>query len=381
MRGTHGDAVVVGAGLIGLAIAFELAERGAAVRILDRSEPGGAASWAGAGMLAPYTEDLGTDALLQLCASSLRDYPAFVERIRAASGIDPHLRLAGVVHAAFEEAELDSLRRRARALRDAGIACDALDRPALLRAEPWLGSHAIGGILTVGEGCVDNRRLGRALAAACGTRGVRIERSAFVRVECDARRVLGVHTEAGFVGAAVVVNACGAWAAALAGSPPQCVPPVAPVKGQMVALAAPSGLVRRPAWVPGAYLVPREDGRLLVGATVESAGFDERVTAGGVEALLLAALAAAPSLGDFALTESWAGLRPGTPDGLPILGRTAIDGFLLATGHFRNGILLAPATARLIADAIERHDAPALAPFVLARFGTEEPSRGRIIHA
>jgi glycine oxidase len=376
-----GDVVVVGAGVIGLAIAFELAERGAAVRVVDRGEPAGAASWAAAGMLAPYTERVRDAALVRLCAASLQEYPAFTARVAAAAGIDPHLRLDGVVHAAFDAAQLDALRRHARSLDDEGVAYDMLDRGALLAAEPWLGAATVGGLKVGGEGCVDNRRLGRALVAACAARSARVERSAVVRVECDGRRVLGIRTQLGFVAAGAVVNACGAWAAALAGVPPRCAPPIAPIKGQMIALAAPIGLVRRSTWVPGAYLVPREDGRLLIGATVESAGFDERVTAHGVRELLDAALAAAPSLGEFTMTESWAGLRPGTPDGLPFLGPTPIDGLLLATGHYRNGILMAPATARLIADALESGDTSALQPFALGRPGTEEASARRITHA
>jgi glycine oxidase len=376
-----GDVIVVGAGVIGLAIAFELATNGATVRIFDRSEPGGAASWAAAGMLAPYTEELRNEALLRLCAASLQAYPAFVAGIVAASGIDANLRLNGVVHAAFDAVQLDGMRRQARILEAERIRCEVLDREQLLGAEPWLGSSVVGGLAIFGEGCIDNRRLGRSLVAACEQRGVRVERSTFVRVECDGRRALGIHTDRGFVGARAVVNACGAWAAALSGVPSQCVPPIAPVKGQMIALAAPSGLVRHATWLPGAYLVPREDGRLLVGATVESVGFDERVTAEGTHELLHAALAAAPALAGFALTETWAGLRPGTPDGLPFLGPTPIAGFLLATGHYRNGILLAPATARLIADAVERDDVAGCEPFSLARLGTEEAFAERITHA
>jgi glycine oxidase len=205
--------------------------------------------------------------------------------------------------------------------------------------------------------------LGRALTAACTRIGVTIERVADLHVECDARRVLGVRTERGFAAAGAVVNACGAWAASLSGVPASSLPPVLPIKGQMLALAAPIGLVARPVWVPGAYLVPRDDGRLLVGATVESAGFDTRVTAAGIEALLHAALAAAPALGGFTVSETWAGLRPGSPDGRPFLGATALVGFFLATGHYRNGVLLAPATARLIAGAVEGRPAAELAPF------------------
>jgi glycine oxidase len=372
-----GDVVVIGAGLIGLAIAFELAQRGATVRVYDRGEPARAASWAGAGMLAPYTERVRDEALLEFCASSLREYPAFVERVRAASGIDPHLRLDGVVHAAFNDADLKRLQGHAQALAAHSVPTEMLDRSSLLSAEPWLGSHVAGGLIVSGEGCVDNRRLGRALVSACQTRGVLIDRSSALLVECDERRVLGLRTDLGFTTAGAIVNACGAWASQLNGVPPSCVPPIEPIKGEMLALAAPVGFVRHATWVPGAYLVPRDDGRLLVGATAEPAGFDERVTAGGMHELLHAALSAAPSLRSFAVTESWAGLRPGTPDGLPFLGPTPIAGFFLACGHYRNGILLAPATARLMADAIESNTFSELRAFSIDRRRTEESSLGR----
>ena len=381
MDEASGDVVVVGAGLIGMAIGFELAERGASVRVYDRGEPAGAASWAGAGMLAPYTERITDEGLLALCASSLAAYPHFVKRIRDASGMDARLRLDGVFYAAFEEGGLDALRQHARVLQARGVDCAMLDRASALAAEPWLGAALVGALLKNGEGYVDNRRLGRALTAACEARGVRIERSESIEVECDRRRVLGVRTDCGFVGARAVVNACGAWAARLRGVPQFCVPPIEPIKGQMIALAVPTGFVQRATWVPGAYLVPRDDGRLLVGATVESAGFDERVTAQGVHELLHAALAAAPSLAGFSITESWAGLRPGTPDGLPFLGPTPIEGLFLATGHYRNGILLAPATARLIADAIEAGATAPLEPFLIARLGTEEAPSNRTTYA
>jgi len=376
----QGDVIVLGAGLIGLSIAFELAERGASVRVYDRAEPARAASWAGAGMLAPYTERITNEALLELCAASLQEYPAFVRRIFDAGGIDAHLRLDGVFYAAFEHEGLDALRRHAEELVARGIDCEMLDRASALAGEPWLGAAVLGGLLKRTEGYVDNRRLGRALVAACEARGVAIEQSVTIEVECDSRRVLGARTDRGFNGARAVVNACGAWAAGLHGVPRSCIPPIEPVKGQMIALNVPIGFVRRATWVPGAYLVPRADGRLLIGATVESSGFDNRVTAEGIHDLLHAALAAAPSLAAFTMTESWAGLRPGTPDDLPFLGATPIEGFFLATGHYRNGILLAAATARLIADAIEG-DGTALAPFSIGRLGTEEAQAKRISHA
>jgi glycine oxidase len=181
-----------------------------------------------------------------------------------------------------------------------------------------------------------------------------------VAVEANARRVLGVRGPDGFIGADAVINATGAWASELEGVPEVARVDVRPVKGQMLALGMPRGLVRRVLWVPGAYLVPREDGRLLIGATVEDAGFDVRITGAGLRSLLDAALDALPSLGDLALAETWAGLRPGSPDDLPYIGATAIEGYLVATGHHRNGILLAPATAVAIADVLEGKPRPDL---------------------
>lgn len=361
-----GDVAVVGAGLIGLAIAFELAERGAVVRVYDRDEPARAASWAGAGMLSPYAEPI-DEALLHLCEASLSAYPAFVARIRDASGVDPHLHLNGHVHAAFDDLAVERMRERADALRARGVACEVLDRTRVLAMEPWLGANATGALAIAGEGQVDNRLLGRALVAACAARGVVVTRVASLRVECDRRRVLGVRGDFGFTPAAAVVNACGAWSAALDGIPDEARPAVEPFKGQMLALQVPVDLVRRSTWLPNAYVVPRDDGRLLIGATVERARSDTRVTSEGLHRLLHAALEAAPALAGFAVTETWAGVRPGSSDGLPFIGPTPLDGLYVATGHFKNGILLSAVTARLVADAVAGSVDPALAAFSLHR--------------
>ena len=374
-----GDVAVVGAGLIGLAIADELARRGAQVRVFERDEPGRAASWAGAGMLAPYTERIDDDAMLALCAESLRLYPEFAARVRKISGVDPHLHLDGIVNAAFTDERERARREHAEELRARGIACDVLDRREALLAEPALGRTVRSALLVHGEGYVDNRRLGRALAAACDARGVAIVRGArSLVVECDERRVLGVRTDRGFAPASYVIVAAGAWSNAIDGIPTRCRPPVRFVKGQMLALAAPRGFLKRTTWVPGAYLVPREDGRLLVGATVEPDVEDDRVTASGVRALLDAALEAAPSLGAFTLTEMWAGLRPGTPDERPILGPTGVDGLIMATGHYRNGILLTAVTAQLIADFVASGDVSPLTPWLLGRFEKEGAATARM---
>ena len=374
-----GDIAVVGGGLIGLSIAFELAERGAVVRVYDRGEPGHGASWAGAGMLAPYAEHIDDEALLELCRISLERYPAFVERVVEASGVRVDLALDGIIEAAFTSERLVALNAFRAALRARGVKAELLDRQDALVAEPVLGKHVAGALLVAAQGYVDNRRLGRALLAACVARGVTVHAPVSeLAIECDDRRVLGVRTELGFAPASFAINAAGAWAASVPGLPVAAQLPVTPVKGQMLALAAPSGFLHRATWVPGAYLVPRTDGRLLVGATVEDAGFDERVTANAVRRLLDAALDAAPSLGAFTVTETWAGLRPATPDGRPFIGPTAIDGLLAATGHYRNGILLAPATAELIASFVETGDATSIAAFSPLRM-TQAASR--IMHA
>ncbi|MEO6991044.1 MAG: glycine oxidase ThiO [Candidatus Baltobacteraceae bacterium] len=346
--------VIIGAGLIGLGIAYELARRGAVVRVVEARAPAAAASWAGAGMLAPYTEALSSPALETLCAQSLVAYPAFVEGLRANSTVDSHLRLDGVLQVAYDGLEEARLGAHVARLAARGVAARWLSRAEALEAEPALSARTRGAALLEGEGQVDNRRLGRALTAACAALGVEVAAGVGeVAIEANARRVLGIRTADGFFAARAVVNAAGAWAGALAGVPANVRVPVVPVKGQMLALAAPRALVRRVVWAPGIYLVPRTDGRLLLGATVEDAGFDVRVTARALRDLLAAGLAAMPALSDLAIGETWAGLRPGSPDGLPFLGATTLEGYFLATGHYRNGILLAPATARILADALE----------------------------
>jgi glycine oxidase len=361
--------VILGAGLIGLSIAYELARRGATVRVFDQAAPAAAASWAGAGMLAPDSEDSASDALRTLCALSLARFPAFVAGLAADGGVDARLRLDGILTLATSPADAERLRERAAHLNGCGVDARMLSRAESLALEPAAGPAVSGALFVAGEGVVDNRRLGRALLAACARRGVVVRGTCgSLAVEADERRVRGVQTGDGFLAAECVINAAGAWAADVRGVPAHARVAVRPVKGQMLALATPRGFVRRALWYPGGYAVPRDDGRLLLGATTEDAGFDVRVTAGGVRALLDAALAALPALRDFTLSETWAGLRPGSADGVPYIGLGALEGYAVASGHYRNGILLAPATAELLADLIEGRP-PAIdpAPFAPGR--------------
>ena len=361
------DVHVVGAGLIGLGIAYELAKRGAAVTVFDRAEPARAASWAGAGMLAPYSEEMPDAAMLALCRAGLAAYPAFVDELRERTGVDARFRRDGTLHVALDDAALAQLSAYAATYRANGGDVALLDRTATLTREPLLAKNLAGALFVANEAQVDNRRLGRALLAACRELGVRLERVDEVALETDARRVRGLRTPYGFTAAATVVNATGAWAGALAGVPDRVRIPVRPVAGEMLALAVPGTAMRSLVWLGHRYLVPRGDGRLLVGATVEDRGFDARVTAAGLHDLLDAALAVAPALASFAVVETWAGLRPGSHDGRPYLGATALDGYVVASGHYRNGILLTPITARLIAQLIVDGHADELAAFAPAR--------------
>lgn len=362
------DVLVVGAGLIGCGVAYELAKRGASVTVFDRAEPARAASWAGAGMLAPFSEATPDRELVAFCREALALYPAFVDELRERTGVDARFRRDGTLHLALDEARLAQLAAQSERFRADGGDVALIDRAEVLTREPLLAKDCAGALVVANEAQVDNRRLGRALVAACEALGVRFERAEGLELEADARRVRGLRTPYGFTTAPTVINAAGAWAGELPGVPERARVPVRPIAGEMLALAVPPNAMRSLVWLGGHhYFVPRDDGRLLVGTTVLERGFDVRVTAAGVHDLLGAALAAAPALAGFALVETWAGLRPGAHDGRPYLGATALGGYLVATGHYRNGILLTPITARALARLVVEGDAPELAPFSPAR--------------
>jgi glycine oxidase len=322
-------------------------------------------------MLAPFSKEMPDPAMLALCRDSLAVFPEFGEELRERTGVDVRFRRDGTLHVALDEPRLAELALHAQTFRDNGGEVTMLSRNDVLAREAMLAKDLAGALFVANEAQVDNRRLGRALFAACESLGVRFERADGIALEGDARRVRGLRTEYGFASAPIVINAAGAWAGELPGVPTHARVRVRPVAGEMLALAVPQQAMRALVWLGHRYLVPRGDGRLLVGATVEERGFDARVTAAGLHDLLDAALAVAPALASFALVETWAGLRPGSHDGRPYLGATALDGYFVASGHYRNGILLAPITARLIAQLVTEGSADALAPFAPGRDTTE----------
>jgi glycine oxidase len=371
------EQLIVGGGVIGLALAFELLCRGRSVLVLERGEPGGGASDVAAGMLAPVSEaDTGPDAVVALGQESLRRYPEFVERVEERSGIDCAYRTEGMLWVAVNRDERAELEHIEGTLLGKGLEARRLSAAQVLEREPHLSPRVTGGLLVPGDHQVDPRSLLRSLVGAIRAMGGRIEAGRTVE-RIDARG--GVHGQDRegrpfAYRAQQVVLAAGAWGEEI--SLP--LPPLGlrPVKGQLVRLRG-TPLVHHLLRTPEVYLVPRTEGELLIGATAEEMGFDEAPTAGAVLDLLRHAWELLPGIYDLQLSEINVGLRPALLDHLPSIGPTHVDGLYLAVGHFRHGILLAPATAHYLAELLERGETPAaLQPFQPGRFDEEgDPSR------
>ena len=363
--------VVVGGGIIGCATAFYLARQGAAVTLLERASLASESSGAAAGMLAALSDEGGDrgPAFQQLCLDGMRLYDELLPDLEA-TGIDLRYRRAGVLHVALDDAQARRLQQRFAAQR--GIAPDSrwLSGEQLQQEEPEVTPHAVAGLLTPTEHYVDPERLTLAFAAAARGHGATIcEGAGDVRFRRSLDRIEAVITGGDRHAADSVLLAGGPWTSALARRLGANVP-VRPVRGQMLSLRGPARPLRHVVWGANGYLVPREEGQTFVGATVEEAGFRKTTTRAGLRRLRAAAAELAPALADAELVRAWAGLRPATPDGLPIMG--TLPGWRnvwVSTGHFRNGILLAPISGRLLAQSIlAGHPDPSLAPFTAARF-------------
>jgi glycine oxidase len=366
------DAIFVGGGVIGLSCAWRAAQRGARVAVLDRAQPPAGATRVAAGMLAPVGElAFGEPGLLEMTLASARLYPEFVAELEAAAGEGTGYVSQGALHIALDRDEAAELRRVHDLQRSLGLEAEWLPPRRCRELEPGLTPSFNGGVHAPGEATVDPRALTRALLAALATAGVEVRtETEVVDGLFEDERLGGVRTAGGEeLRADAVVLAGGAWSGEAAWLPEPARPPVRPVKGQILELrshgAAPCERIVASERV---YLVPRDDGRLIVGATSEEQGFDTAVTAGGVHELLREAYRLLPDVAEMELVDSMAGLRPGTPDNLPLIGPGAIEGLILATGHYRNGILLAPLTADAIAALLAGEQLPeAAAPAHLAR--------------
>jgi glycine oxidase len=371
------DVVVVGGGVIGLAIARDLAAAGMSVRLLEKSEPGSEASGASAGMLAAQIEAHEASPLLSLALASRDLYPAFLRALEEETGLGVDLRTEGALVVGRDAEERRTLEREAKAQQALGLGLAWLEPDALLRKEPVLSADLCGGFHLAQEHSLDPVRLTRALRRSAEAKGAVIAaRTEVTFIEAGAGGPRAVLTaDGGRVAADAVVLAAGAWSSTVggAGFTP---PPAEPVRGQIVCFRAP-GLLSHIVVGRNAYLVPRGDGRIVVGSTMERAGFDRSVTAAGLARLTTEAIRLVPALADKPLYGAWAGLRPGSPDGLPILGRVA-DGVFVACGHLRQGVTLAPITARLITALVQGRDPGFdLTPFRPERFGAAATSSAR----
>lgn len=369
---------IIGGGIIGLTLGWRLAGAGARVVLLERGEAGQGASHAAAGMLAPGIEtEPGEDPLIALSRESLALWPDFAAELTERSGIEVGLRREGTIEIALTRDDAARLARRVSFQRSRGAELHWLS-PAEARArEPHLGPRLAGGVFSPHDHQVDNRRVTAALRRLFLAAGGELrEHTPVEAVVITEDRVSGVRLSGGDVlPASQVVLAAGAWSAGIGGIPPALRPPVRPIKGQMLSLRMDphSPLLRHVLWTPKVYLVPRGDGRLLIGATTEERGFDPTLTAGGVFSLLESAWRAIPAIEELAIDEMWVGFRPGSRDDAPILGPTPVRGLIMATGHHRNGILLAPITAALLLPLLlEGRTDPRLLPFRPDRFSPRE---------
>ncbi|TQF05784.1 glycine oxidase ThiO [Kitasatospora acidiphila] len=375
--GARSDVLVIGGGIIGLGLAWRTAQRGLSVTVVDPA-PGGGAARVAAGMLAPVTElQYGEEPLLHLGIASNTRYADFCQELTAATGLDTGYRATGTLAVALDaddKAELSELHAFHQRL---GLDSRWLTGREARKLEPMLAPGVRGGLHVADDHQVDGRRLSTALLRACELAGVTLHRAEAVELLVEGDRAHGVRLSTGErVTGGQLVLAAGPRSHQLPGLPDGVLPAIRPVKGQILRLRIPpaygpflSRNVRAVVRGGHLYLVPRADGELVIGATVEEQGYDTTVTAGGVYELLRDAHELVPGITELPLVESSAGLRPGSPDNAPLLGPTALPGLVAATGHYRNGVLLAPVTADLIAEYLATGTVPALAaPFSPSRF-------------
>ncbi|MFG3031525.1 glycine oxidase ThiO [Streptomyces sp. NPDC048253] len=374
------DVLVIGGGIIGLVTAWRAAQRGFATAVVDPA-PGGGAAQVAAGMLAAVTElHHGEQTLLGLNLASARRYPEFVAELTELTGHDLGYRRCGTLAVALDSDDRAHLRELHALQQQSGLESEWLSGRECRRLEPLLAPGVRGGLRVDGDHQIDPRRLTAALVAACERAGVAFHRVRAERLSVVGERATGVVTPDGTaLEAGQVVLAGGSLSGRLAGVPQDVLPPVRPVKGQVLRLTVPSRYapflsrtVRAVVRGSQVYLVPRENGELVVGATSEELGWDTTVTAGGVYELLRDAHELVPGITELPLTETRAGLRPGSPDNAPLLGPTELAGLLLATGHYRNGVLLTPVTGDAMAHALATGELPDEArPFTPRRFGAD----------
>ncbi len=347
--------MIIGGGVIGLSIARELVRSGVKkITVADRGPIGGEASFAAAGMLAPNAECWEIDDFYRLCDESRKMYPNFAAALRSETGIDVELDRSGTLFLAFSDEDSDHLSARFERQTAAGIPVQRLSRTDTLLVEPTLAPNVRESLYFPYDWQVENRKLLDALKTFAARNEIRIITERLVdSLTVESGRVRGAESGPERFSADITILATGAWTSHIKIGDVPIPVSVKPVRGQMISFRLPERQLHRVIYSPRGYLVPRADGRILAGATVEDVGFDRGVTDGAVKGLTHSAIEMVPALGKFPISETWAGLRPFAADGLPVIGEIdGLNGLLIATAHYRNGILLAPLTARLLADRI-----------------------------
>jgi len=377
---------VAGGGVIGTAIAWRAALAGLDVVLVD-PDVGDAASGVAAGMLAPVSEALfGEGALLAINLLAVQRFPSFAAELEDATGHEVGLRREGTLAIGYDPDDLAALMRLTAFRRSAGLDAEELDSRACRRLEPFLTPDVRGGVIFAGDWSVDNRRYAAALRVAMAAAKVRIIRGRVTQAQVAGGRVRGVGLADGTdIDSAAVVVAAGYASGTVDGLPSPLRAAVRPVKGQLLRLRHPKGIppvishtIRATVRGADVYLVPRADGEVIVGATSEERGPDRTVTAGAVHDLLRDAMTVLPVTSELILAETCAGLRPGTPDNGPIVGGCGVDGLLLATGHYRNGILMSPVTADAIMAVLTgQRPSAQWEPFTPQRFAAEQSAAGQ----
>ena len=372
---TTASVVIIGAGVIGLTIARALAQRGVReLMLIERGRPGAEASWAAGGILAPQVEVDRHDVFFQLACASRDLYPEFAEQLKEETGVDVELDTTGTLSLGFTSKDEAELRRRYEWQQGEGLEIEWLNGDEARQLEPCVSTEVRCALRFPRDFQVENRRLISALVRANEELGIQFVTGSSVNsIRIKHEGVCGVETSNGFVEAPVVVIAADAWAS-LIKSPNAKLPAIniEPVRGQMLCFEPHTQIARHVIYSSRGYLVPRRDGRVLAGSTAEHVGFERSVTDEGVDAIKSMALEIAPGIAALPVIDSWAGFRPRAPDGLPVLGSCeGIEGLFYATGHYRNGILLAPLTGKVIADEIVEGVAQdSLKAFSPNRFGS-----------
>jgi glycine oxidase len=343
------DAVIAGGGIIGASIALELAEAGLKVALCDAREPGREASWASAGMISPAPETAAMISFMPLSMASVALYPQFIEKIEKLTGLSVGYRPDGTLDVILDGDPKEELSTIIAMQHGVGLKAEALNGEKTRELEPAVTEEVQAAVFRPEEASLDTRILSKGALQAAESKGVQVfAKNGAKAIWKEGARCKGLLLENGQVEAKWTIIAAGCFSARIDGVAPYA--PVFPAKGQMVGLRSEEVQLKHVLWLEHTYLVPRNDGRIIAGSTIERTGFDHDVTAGGINKILSGALRLVPGLASARIEETWAGLRPDSPDHLPIIGPTDAQGLLIATGHFRSGILLAPVTARLIRD-------------------------------